>query len=83
MKGGKFVVYIYTRFSKNNSYPRCTDHPESCLKRLGKHLSVPKSLSSLHYFGFSGLIYTFYSHCSHSLLCSEEAYIYWASSQVV
>jgi len=83
MKVGKFVGYMYTRFSKNDSGPRSTDHADSCLKRFRKHLSVPKSLSSLHYFGFSGRTWTFYSHRSHLLLCSEDAFIYWISSQVV
>lgn len=83
MKGEKFVGYMYTRFSKNDSGPRSTDHPDSCLKRFRRHLSVPKSLSSLNYFAFSGRIWTFYSNRSQSLLCSEDAFIYWESSKVV
>jgi hypothetical protein len=78
-----FYVYMYTRFSKNYSGPRSIDHPDSYLMRFRQHLSVPKSLSSLHYLGFSGRIWTFYSNRIHSLLCSEDALIYWVSSQVV
>ena len=82
-KVGSLLVICIPDCQKNDSGPRSIDHPRSCLKRFRKHMSVPKSLSSLHYFGFSGQIWTFYSNRSHSLLRSEEAFIYWVSSQGV